>query len=345
MEKEINSQVNIIENLVKKYIVNYCVIADIPMGIRKVVFVASGSSYNASLFGKYFFEQIANIPSSVEFASEFLNSTFTNFDSSTLYIFISQSGQSFDTVESAKKVLKSQAKTLCITNNPESQLYKICEYKYNIEAGEELAIAATKTFSAIVVMAWILAIKFAQVKQVDITQETKDIYFISKNIEDALKNVENIDMASKMLSKQQGFAILGYSINYPLALEAALKIQETSYIHTSSYPLGEFIHGHFALLNKTKTFLIYLNSDANSNELAALRKILNTYKTKSIIISDGFNDFNCDILVKYNKGSSKIANIINMIATTQLLALKIAKRLKRNVDKPIGLKKIVDSKD
>ena len=308
-----------------------------------VSIIASGSSYNAGMYGKYFFENIAKIPADINYASEVVLSGFDNFDKDTLYILLSQSGLSVDTVEAMDRIKKAGVKVLTITNNLSSLMFGNADYPFFIDAGEEKAIAATKTFSATVAMLYLIALKAAQNKHVDITKEIGEIYNIKNNIDSCIKNIDNLDIAAKLLSKQNGFAIFGSGYNYALALETALKIKETSYINTSVYPCGDFVHGHFALLNNTKTFLTFMTKETSEYELNVLKKVLRTYKTKSIVISDVYEDYDCDILVKFDKGQSKIANIINMIVVSQLLALNIAKKLKRNVDKPTGLVKIVES--
>ena len=179
MEAEINSQGQIIENLINRYVVNYCVLMDIPLDIKRIVIIASGSSYNAGLYGKYFLENIAKVETSVEYASEVANNNF-NFLSDALYVFISQSGNSTDTVLAMEKVKSLGLKTLCITNNLQSKMYLTADYKFDIEAGREQAIAATKTYSASVVMLWLIACKIAQNKHLDISEETKNIYSIKK---------------------------------------------------------------------------------------------------------------------------------------------------------------------
>ena len=342
MEFEINSQGVILENLINTYIKNYCILMDIPLMMQRVVLVASGSSYNAASLGKYFFENIAQIEANVEYASEFNYSKFNNYDTSVLYIFISQSGKSVDTLSAFRKVKKKGIKTLCITNNENSPMHLEADYKFNIRAGIENAIAATKTFSASVLMLWLIACKCAQNKYIDISDEIENIYALGKNIESTLNDIDNIDIAAKFISKQKEFSIAGLGVYYPLAREAALKIKETSYINTGSYPMGEFIHGHFALLNKSKVFLSFITEDCSRYELELFRKILKTYKTKAIVISDVYEDYDSEILIKMPKSSSKIATLLNIIVTIQLLAYKVALILKRDVDKPAGLQKVVD---
>ncbi len=345
METEIASQGQIIDNLINKYVVNYCVLVDIPVNIKRIVIVASGSSYNAALYGKYFFEKITKIKTNLEYASEVAQEDDYCFDNGAFYIFISQSGKSADTLCAIKKVKEQKIKTAVITNNPKSEMYELAQYKFNIEAGEEHAIAATKTLSATIVMLWLISLKIAQNKHIDITDETNNIYSIKSEIDNTINNIENLNIAAKLISKQNGFSIFGKGVDYALSREAALKIRETSYINTSSYPIGEFIHGHFAILNKTNLFLTFVNSKSDKNILSILNKILSTYRTKSIIISDEWDDFECDILIKYPKTQTKIASIISKIIVVQMLALSVAIKLKRNVDKPKGLKKIVDNKD
>ena len=342
MEFEINSQGVILENLIRKYVENYCVLMDVPLDVKRICIIASGSSYNAGLLGKYFFESISQIETSVEFASEFANSRFNNFDKDALYIFISQSGKSADTVSAFRKIKEKGITTLSVTNNEESPLYNESDFKFNIQAGIENAIAATKTFSASVLMLWLIACKIAQNKLLDISDEVQDIFQLGKNLDNISSNIHNLDVASKFISKQKDFSIAGFGCYFSLARECALKIKETSYINTSSYPLGEFVHGHFALLNKSKVFLCFITKDYSEYELSLLKKIIKTYKPKTIIISDIYEDFDGDILVKIPECTSKIATVINMIIAIQLLALKVANILKRDVDKPLGLVKIVD---
>lgn len=340
MEDEIKSQTTVIQNLIDEHIINYCIKADIPSKIQRIKIIASGSSYNAACFGKIFFESIAQVEANVEFASEFSNSDFLAFDTETLYVFISQSGNSYDTVACFNRVKDKGAKTLCITNNKDSQLYQNCDYKFYLNAGEEKAIAATKTFSASVFMLWLIAVKISQNKHLNSIDEIKNIHSLVSSIESTFNDVENIDVAVNIISKQKGFPIVGFGPLHALSREAALKIKEINYINTCSYPLGEFIHGHFAILNKAKILLVFLLGQKSEFELKALDKILSSYKVRSILVSDEYMD-NCDVLVKIPPCRSRIATLICAIIFIQLLTLSVAKKLKRNIDKPKGLKKIV----
>ena len=242
-----------------------------------------------------------------------------------------------------KKIKKFNAQCLCVTNNIDSYLYREADFKFDIQAGREYAIAATKTFSASVFMLWILAVKLLKNQNNDISSYKDKALEIKDYLNNVKNNIADIDIATEAIAKVSDFSICGYGINYPLAREAALKIKETCYINTSSYPMGEFIHGHFALLNKSKLLLTFLDENCTKKEIEILDKILSTYKTYSILISDGCEKQNCNILVKIPKAPSYIALLLAKIMTIQFLALKIAIKLKRNVDKPEGLNKVVDN--
>ena len=160
----------------------------------------------------------------------------------------------------------------------------------------------------------------------------------------AVEDIENLDYAAKLISKQKSFSLVGLGAHYPLAKEAALKIKEINYIDANAYPMGEFVHGHFAILNKSKVLLGFLFGEVSEQEKKLLDKILTTYKPKTIILTDDYEDYNSDMLLKFPKANSKIANIVCATIVVQLLALKIAYILKRNPDKPKGLMKVVQEK-
>ena len=233
----------------------------------------------------------------------------------------------------------------CITNNLCSILHEKSDYKFYLDVGTEEAIAATKTYSATVVMLWLIALKIAQNKHIDIGEETKNIYSIKQSIDAVIADTDNLDYAAKFISKQNSISITGFGPFYPLSREASLKIKETSYINSASYPMGEFIHGHFAVLNESNVLLTFITNNASKKEIELLNKILKTYKTKTVLISDSYEDYNSEILIKIPQGQSRIATLMNMIITVQLLALKIAISLKRDVDNPKGLVKVVKDEE
>ena len=341
MEYEINSQGSILENLIDRYIQNGIVLLDMDASISKVVLVGSGSSYHSALLGKYFFNNIAHIEASAEYASEYANLNFKGANKNTLYIFISQSGKSYDTLYALRKIKQNGGKVSSLTNNPDSPMHQEVEYGFLMEASEEFAIGATKTFSASVLMLWIMACSLAQKKCIDISDAISNIYQLRECIEYTMNNTKTLNDVADFISKQNAVSILGYGMYYPLALEAALKIKETSYINTSAYPMGEFVHGHFAILNQNNVILNFLGESQKEKEL--LEKISSKYEVENLFISGHLD--NSEKSIKIPNTKSTIINIFEMIVVIQLLAFKIAVALGRDVDKPKGLDKVVEEKE
>ncbi len=340
MELEILEQPAIIDAFINKYIKNYVLLLDVPVNIKNIKIVASGSSYNCGLLGKKFFEDIAQIDTKTEFSGEFVCRT-KQPDKDALYIFISQSGETYDTTLAAKKVKEVGAVTFAIVNNENSTLWNLCDYKININAGKENSIAATKSFTASLCALYLCAVKIAQNNLKDVTKYLKNILDTRKNIENILDLTVNIDKAAKFLSKYDAFSTIGQGVNYALARECALKIKETSYIDVNAYSMGEFVHGHVAILNKIDTLIEIITSDFCDFEIKTLNKIVNDYKPKSVVISDTQENFDAKIPIILPYCEDMLTRILSVVFVVQMLALKIALKLKRDVDKPHGLNKVV----
>ena len=340
MELEILEQPAIIGAFIEGHVENYVLKIDMPSKIQSIKIVASGSSYNCGLLGKRFFEDIAQIDTKIEFSGEFVCKN-KQPEKDALYIFISQSGETYDTTLAAKKVKESGAMTLAIVNNENSTLWDLCDYKININAGKENSIAATKSFSASLCALYLCAVKIAQNSLKDVTPYLKNILDTRNKIENVLDLTLNIDKAAKFLSKYSAFPTVGQGVNYALARECALKIKETSYIDVNAYSMGEFVHGHVAILNKINTLIEIITSDFCDFEIKTLNKITNDYKPKSVVITDSEEDFGARISVIFPYCEDTLVRVLSVVFVIQMLALKIALRLKRNVDKPHGLNKVV----
>lgn len=341
MEKEILEQSQKLGDLVSKYVQNYVVTFDMPLIVRDIKIVASGSSYNCAQISKKFFEKIADVPTSVEFSGEFLCDLSKQIDTNSLYFFISQSGETFDTLNAANLAKEKGAKTVAIVNNDNSTLYNLCDYKMNINTGVENSIAATKSFSASILALYLCAVKIGQNKLKDVASYLKNINELAQNIASLPENIKNIDKAADFLSKRKNFPVVGQGINYEIAREAALKIRETSYIDVNAYSMGEFVHGHVAVLNKIDTLIEILSGDISEFELKNFNRIKDSYKPKSVVITDNKENLDAKIFVEFPRFEDEISTTLAKVFIIQLLALKIALKLKRNVDSPQGLSKIV----
>lgn len=343
MEKEILEQPKVLKNLVDKYITAENKVSfKIPEGVKKLTFIASGSSYHCAGMVAKIFREFANIKASCEYASEFYISKNIFIEENMLYIFISQSGETFDTVESLKKVKEQGGKTLCITNGMDSTLWKLCDYHILSDAGEEKSIASTKALSAQLLCLYLIMLAFLESKGHDIKEEIDNIKKLPDFIGNYLSDTSKIKAVAKDLSEFNNIIILGTKYYYSVAKEAALKIKETSYIDANAYPQGEFLHGHMAVLNNKPALIAIAVEETKDSVKIILDRILKDYTPKIVTISneDKITDTAGTVNIKINT-KNNIYDVFATLITFQLFAFEIAVALGRNVDKPIGLNKVV----
>lgn len=342
MEEEILQQPKILELILKTYVAaDGNIILKVPAKIDKVVLVASGSSYHCARFAAEVFGLIAEIEARAIYSSEFLLKKIVPHDKNVLYIFITQSGETTDTLSALNKAKQLGMKTMCITNNENSTAWQTADYKINCQAGEEKSIASTKALTAQMLCLYILALKCANIKGLDISERLNQLKNLPKVVENTLNLTTNIKSLARFLSKYKNIIIAADGMSYAIAKEACLKIKETSYVNVMSHILGEFMHGHVAVLNNKKTILIYVSSEELSySTIKNLEKIKRDYNPPICVIgtsSDRINStFNIDLEVE-----DDILKMFSNVVISQILALKIAEKLNRNVDKPKGLNKIV----
>lgn len=342
MESEIFEQAQIAENILNTYITkDGDVVLDVPDDITRIIIVASGSSYHCARYAAELFGSISKIEARAVYSSEFLLEETIAFHEGLLYIFITQSGETTDTNRALQKAKEFGVKTLCITNQENSTIWNSSEYKVACLAGVEKSVAATKSFISQLLCSTLLAFKFAQKKGIDIYDYLLDVKTIPALINSAYLQHNKIKSLAKFMSKYKHLILTADGQSYALAKEASLKIKETSYVHTNSFLLGEFMHGHVAILNNKKSVLVYISND---NMTYTAIKNLNTIKEKYnppiCIIGNRTNQ----IKSAYNVNVDCEKPIVKAFAIAviiQLLALEIALKLHKNVDKPHGLNKVV----
>ena len=341
MEKEIFEQSEILEHLINTYIgENEEILIDIPGGIEQVVFVASGSSYHCARYGADIFGSIANIEARAIYSSEFLLKAVIPHSENMLYVFITQSGETSDTNKALIKAKQSGVQTLCITNKEDSTIWNASDYKVCCHAGVERSIAATKSLTSQMMCVTLLALKFAQIKKMDTENYVNELTSVPRFVEETYKLRPRIKQLGRFLSKYKNIVICADGVSYALAKEAALKIKETSYLNVTSSILGEFMHGHVAVLNNKSAFIYILVDDLSYIATKNLNKIKDEYNPPICIIGNK----NVKIKSTYNVNidcESKIVKYFCVAVMIQLLALEIALKLGRNVDKPHGLNKVV----
>lgn len=342
MEQEIWQQPEILGYILENYVApDGYIILNAPPKIDKIVLVASGSSYHCARFAAEIFGIVSEIEARAIYSSEFLLKKIVPHDKNVLYIFISQSGETTDTLSALNKAKQLGMKTMCITNKENSTAWNTADYRINCHAGEEKSIASTKALTAQMLCLYLLALKFAQMKKIDVSNRMEELKKLPQIIDDTLALTDKIKPFARFLSKYTNIILAADGISYALAKEACLKIKETSYINVMSHILGEFMHGHVAVLNNKKTVLVYLSSEELSySTIKNLEKIKRDYNPPICMIgtsSDRIKStFNVDLEVE-----DDILKMFSNAVISQVLALKIAEKLNRNVDKPKGLKKIV----
>lgn len=341
MDLEIHEQPVILGKIIEEYIsVENKVEMEVPQEVSKIVLVASGSSYHCARYGADLFGTVSDISARAIYSSEYLLKPKAPVDEGTLYIFITQSGETSDTLRAAKRAQQLGMKILVITNNEKSSIAKIADYVINCYAGEEKSIAATKSFTSQMLCLYLLTLKYAQIKNIDVNDKIQSLKTLPYVILQTFDMSKKINQLAGMLKKEKNFIITADGISYALAKEAALKIQETSYLNVTAMILGEFMHGHVAVLNN-KIPLVYVSASGVSYSSAKnLEKIKKDYNPPIYIIGRSHERITPNFNITIENEDPTLRMFSNAVAI-QMLALEIAKKLGRNVDKPKGLVKVV----
>ena len=308
--------------------------------IREIYIVACGTAMHAGLVGRYAIEQICRIPTRVEVASEF---RYQNpiVDEHTLCIFISQSGETADTIAALKLAKKLGAKTLIITNVFESSIIREADYTIYTHAGPEIAVASTKAYISQVGMMVALAIYIAELlgkNQSEVAQIKKELLELPSLMKQVIdKNQEYLKIAKKMVSVQDLFYI-GRGNDYHVAMEGSLKLKEISYIHSEAYPSGELKHGPIALI-EDGTFVFGIITDPKIAEktLSNLEEVKSRGANVVLVTNEDIKE---DIVISIPKINTLLSPILAIIPL-QFIAYFIAKEKGLDVDKPRNLAKSV----
>ena len=221
--------------------------------MERVEILACGTSWHASLIGKYLLEQVAGIPTTVQYASEYRYSPPPSLNN-TLVIGVTQSGETADTLAALELAKSRGDRCLGITNRTESSIARVADAIIDTQAGIEIGVAATKTFIAQLLIFYLLALDFAargKLTEVQIQEFIEGLRQLPAYMERILEGQERyIEDLSRLFTHTKDFIFLGRGINFPIALEGALKLKEISYIHAEGYPAGEMKHGPIALLDE-----------------------------------------------------------------------------------------------
>lgn len=314
--------------------------------IERISILACGSSYYTALAGKYIFEELTGIPVEVDYSSEFRYRKIL-LGKKDLAILISQSGETADTLAALRACRKVGSCILALTNVRGSTISREADSVMYIKAGPEIGVATTKAFVCQLMCLYILSLYFAQVREtLDLSEINKIIFElikISQMVEIILLKEPEIIKLSEEFHKYHNFLYLGRGINYPIALEGALKLKEISYIHAEGYAAGEMKHGPIALLDKTFPVVVIVPQDKVYTKVINNIKEVKARDTLVLAIATEGDKEIINIVDKvfYIPKTLAILYPILSVIPLQLFAYHIADRLGCDVDKPRNLAKSV----
>ena len=357
MQKEIFEQPQAIRDTLESRITNDSVVIsafgykaeEIFNKARQVQIVACGTSYNAGLVAKYWLEDIAKIPCNVEVASEYRYRRPILLND-TLFVTLSQSGETADTVEALKtaKKINSNINTLCITNSAESSITRLSDLTFLTHAGPEIGVASTKAFTTQLVALALLTCAIGSIKENINKVQQKEIVNGLKRlpglINKALLQENQIKKLAIRFKDKNSALFLGRGTMYAIALEGALKLKEISYIHAEAYPAGELKHGPIALIDKNMPVIAIAPND---ELLGKLKSNLHEVKSRGsqMIVFEDENSMVVSMdameVIPITSNLGRITAPIIFTIPLQLLSYHVALFKETNVDKPRNLAKSV----
>ncbi len=314
--------------------------------LQKIEIIACGTSLHAAIVGKYLIEDLCGIAVDIEPSSEYIYRR-TVTDSSTLVIGVSQSGETADTITAIRQAKEKGAHVLIITNRPDSTMARDADSLIPVNAGIEVSVAATKSFTAQLISFYLLSIYLAEIKGSADKNKIKtiknELLEIPTKLEQILTDTSTIQECARYFSATKNFIYIARGINYATALEGALKLKEISYINATGYPAGELKHGPIAMLDETMPVLAILMEGKVYEKLLSNAEEAKARNAKLIAVTSS-NDKNLKDLFEYVIKVPKVDELLSPLLASvplQLLAYYIAEFLGKDVDQPRNLAKSV----
>ena len=353
MAKEIEEQPITLKNGIKEYVDhsnNNINIFNFPWKDKEfssITLIGCGTAYHSCLMAKYWFEELTSLDVNVDIASEFRYRK-NRFKKETLYIFVSQSGETADTYAALDLCKKNGMKTCAVVNVIESSIARDSEFVLPIHCGTEIGVASTKAFLGQILILYILALKLGLLRgdlnKSLFTQKLNDLKELPKLVEKTLLTDNKIQLVSNTFNEAKGSMFLGRGFSFPIALEGALKLKELSYIHAEGYPAGEMKHGPLALIEEGMPVVVlaprdnyYKKTISNMQEVIArgAKVLLVTNKSKDEIVSEN--------IWETIEVESTNDDLLPFLLTIPLQKLAYYSALKKgfDIDKPRNLAKSV----
>ena len=353
MAKEIEEQPLTLKNGIKEYIDNAnddINIYNFPWKkneISSITLIGCGTAYHSCLMAKYWFEELTSLDVSVDIASEFRYRK-NRFKKDSLYVFVSQSGETADTYAALDLCNKNGMKTCAVVNVIESSIARDSEFVLPIHCGTEIGVASTKAFLGQILILYILALKLGilrgDLERKHLSRKLNDLKKLPELIEQTLLTDNKIQNISSTFNEAKGSMFLGRGFSYPIALEGALKLKELSYVHAEGYPAGEMKHGPLALIEEGMPVVVlaprdnyYKKTISNMQEVIArgAKVLLITNKSSDEVISEN--------IWETIEVESTNEDLLPFLLTIPLQKLAYYSALKKgfDIDKPRNLAKSV----
>ena len=355
MLKEIHEQPDIVRNVLTgklKAIDEPIILNEVMLdreklkNLSRIQIVACGTSLHAAMAGKYLIEDFCGIAVDVEPSSEYIyRKTIT--DDKTLVIGVSQSGETADTITAVRQAKKQGSHILIITNRPDSTMAREADSLVPVNAGIEVSVAATKSYMAQLISFYLLAIYMAEVKgsmpEEDLIELKHELIILPQKIDKILTHKEDIQKCARKFANSKDFIFIARGINFPTALEGALKLKEISYINATGYTAGELKHGPIAMLDDSMPVLAILMKGKVYDKILSNAEEARARNARMIALTDS-DDAKLEELFENIIRVPEISEILSpalAIVPLQLLAYYIAEFLGKDVDQPRNLAKSV----
>jgi glucosamine--fructose-6-phosphate aminotransferase (isomerizing) len=353
MAKEIEEQPTTLKNGIKEYLDNSnndINIYNFPWKINEIstiTLIGCGTAYHSCLMAKYWFEELTTLDVNIDIASEFRYRK-NRFKKDTLYVFVSQSGETADTYAALDLCNQNNMKTCSVVNVIESSIARDSKFVLPIHCGTEIGVASTKAFVGQMLILYILALKLGimrkDIKKEIFLEKLKDLKNLPELVKQTLYTDNKIQTISSTFNEAKGSMFLGRGFSYPIALEGALKLKELSYIHAEGYPAGEMKHGPLALIEEGMPVVVlaprdkyYKKTISNMQEVIArgAKVLLITNKSKDEIVSENIWE-----TVEVETANN---DLLPFLLTIPLQKLAYYSALKKgyDIDKPRNLAKSV----
>ncbi len=356
MLKEIHEQPDVIRNVLSGKLPNInepIVLDEVKLtkeeikNLKRIEIIACGTSLHAAMVAKYILEDFTNIPVDVEASSEYIyRKTVT--DANTLVIGISQSGETSDTITAIRQAKEVGSHVLIITNRPDSIMAREAHSLIPVNAGIEVSVAATKSFNAQLIALYLFSIYIAETKgsinSEKITELKHEMLLLPQKIEAVLSHKEDIMKCARAFASNKDFIYIARGINFPTALEGALKLKEISYINATGYPAGELKHGPIAMLDETMPVLAILMPGSIVYEKVLSNAEEAKARNARMIALTSARDEHLKDVFEYILQVPEVDEIFSPVIASvplQLLAYYIAEFLGKDVDQPRNLAKSV----